>query len=135
MDPNNRNIEYALDLGSKRLGHGMNLFRYPEVEKRVKAGNVMLEVCPLSNQLLGYIPDLRLHPAAGYIKRGLNVTISSDDCAIFDTSYITDDLLLAYLCWDLSVADIKRCIKNSLQGDPALDALFESSWDSFISEL
>ena len=135
LDPGNRNIEYALDLGSKRLGHGLNLYRYPEVEKRVKAGNVILEVCPLSNQLLGYVPDLRLHPAAGYIKRGLNVTISSDDCAIFDTAYITDDLLLAYLCWYLSVADIKRCIKNSLQGDPALDALFESSWDSFVSEL
>ena len=133
LDPNNRNIEYALDLGIKRIGHGMNLYRYPDVEARVKAGNVMLEVCPLSNQLLGYVPDLKDHPAAGYIKRGLNVTLNSDDCAIFDTAYITDDLLLAYLCWDLSLADIKRCLKNSLQGDTSLEAMFETSWKEFES--
>ncbi|MBQ7254196.1 MAG: hypothetical protein IJS30_05945 [Bacteroidales bacterium] len=135
VNPDNRNIEYALDLGVRRLGHGLNLYRYPELEARVKADGVMLEVCPLSNQLLGYVPDLRLHPAAGYIKRGLNVTINSDDCAIFDTAYITDDLLLAYLCWDLSIADIKRCLKNSLCGDPAMEEIFEASWAEFESSL
>lgn len=135
VDPNNRNIEYALDLGIKRIGHGMNLYRYPETEARVKAGNVMLEVCPISNQVLGYVPDLKDHPAGGYIKRGLNVTINSDDCSIFDTAYITDDLLLAYLCWDLTLADIKRCLKNSLCGDKAKEAMFESSWKEFEATL
>ena len=135
LDPDNRNVEYALDLGVKRIGHGMNLFRYPEVEKRVAAGNVMLEVSPLSNQLLGYYHDLREHPAAGYIKRGLNVTLNSDDCAIFDTAYITDDLVLAYLCWDLTIADIKRCLKNSLEGDPALEEMFENAWKGFEATL
>ena len=131
LDPDNRNVEYALDLGIRRLGHGMNLYRYPDVEARAKKESVMLEVCPLSNQLLGYVPDLRQHPAAGYIKRGLNVTISSDDCAIFDTAYITDDLLLAYLCWDISIADIRRCLVNSLQGDAALLKLFDGMWEEF----
>ena len=131
----NRNVEYALELGIKRLGHGMNLYRYPEVEKKIKEAGVMLEVCPLSNQLLGYVPDLSRHPARGYIKNGLNVTISSDDCAIFDTAFITDDLLLAYICWDLSIADIKRCLLNSLQGDQELIFLFESQWKSFEETL
>jgi adenosine deaminase CECR1 len=131
VNPDNHNVEYALELGIKRIGHGMNLYRYPEVEKKVKDAGVMLEVCPLSNQLLGYVPDLSQHPAAGYIKRGLNVTISSDDCAIFDTAFITDDLLLAYICWDLSLADIKRCLKNSQQGDPQLLSIFEEQWKAF----
>ncbi len=135
VNPGNRNIEYALDLGIKRLGHGLNLYLHPGLEARVKADNVMLEVCPLSNQLLGYVNDLREHPAAGYVKRGLNVTLNSDDCAIFDTAYITDDLLLAYLCWNLSIADIKRCLENSLEGDRALEDLFERSWAVFESRL
>ena len=135
LDPNNRNIEQALDLGIKRIGHGLNLYRYPDVEARVKAGNVMLEVCPISNQLLGYVGDLKDHPAAGYIKRGLNVTLNSDDCSIFDTTFITDDLLLAYLCWDLTLADIKRCLKNSLLGDESKEALFESNWTEFEATL
>ena len=135
VDPANNNIELALKLGIKRLGHGLNLFQHPGVEPKVKAAGAMLEVCPLSNQLLGYIPDLRNHPAGGYIKRGLNVTLNSDDCAIFDTAYLTDDLLAAYLCWDLSIADIKRCLLNSLQSDPALTSLFESQWASFENSL
>ncbi len=131
IDPENRNVEYAMDLGISRVGHGMNLYNFPTQVQRAKEKHLMLEVCPLSNQLLGYVPDLRKHPAAGYIKNGLNVTINSDDCAIFDTAYITDDLLAAYLCWDLSMADIKRCLLNSLEGDPALTALFESQWAAF----
>ncbi len=131
VDPSNNNIGTALQLGIRRIGHGLNLFQHPELEPKVKEQGVMLEVCPLSNQLLGYTPDLSKHPAAGYIKRGLNVTLNSDDCAIFDTAYLTDDLLAAYLCWDLSLADIKRCLLNSLQGDPDLTDLFESQWAAF----
>ena len=135
VDPANGNIGTALQLGISRIGHGLNLYLHPEIESKVKETGVMLEVCPLSNQLLGYIPDLSLHPAAGYIKRGLNVTINSDDCAIFDTAYITDDLLAAYLCWSLSLADIKRCLLNSLQGDAALTSLFEEQWKAFENSL
>ena len=135
VDPENRNVKYAMQLDISRIGHGMNLYRYPQVEEIVNERGVMLEVCPLSNQLLGYVPDLRQHPAAGYIKRGLNVTISSDDCAIFGTNYITDDLVLAYLNWDLTMADIKRCLLNSLEGDPALTSLFESQWHVFENTL
>jgi adenosine deaminase CECR1 len=135
VDPANGNIGTALQLGISRIGHGLNLYLHPEIESKVKETGVMLEVCPLSNQLLGYIPDLSLHPAAGYIKRGLNVTINSDDCAIFDTAYITDDLLAAYLCWNLSLADIKRCLLNSLQGNVALTSLFEEQWKAFENSL
>ena len=135
VDASNKNILQALELGINRIGHGLNLHQHPGLESRVKDAGVMLEVCPLSNQLLGYTPDLEKHPAAGYIKRGLNVTINSDDCAIFDTAYITDDLLLAYLCWDRSVADIKRCLVNSLQGDSALISLFEEQWKAFTESV
>ena len=135
VDPANNNIALALKLGIRRIGHGLNLFQHPELEPKVKEQGVMLEVCPLSNQLLGYTPDLSKHPAAGYIKRGLNVTLNSDDCAIFDTAYLTDDLLAAYLCWNLSLADIKRCLLNSLQGDPDLTDIFESQWAAFENSL
>ena len=130
-DASNHNIETALKLGAQRIGHGLNLYHHPAVERIVNDTDVMLEVCPVSNQLLGYVPDLGRHPAAGYIKRGLNVTIGSDDCAIFDTTYLTDDLLAAYLCWDLTIADIKRCLINSLQDDGELLALFQTRWEAF----
>ncbi|MCF0172703.1 MAG: hypothetical protein HUJ91_03095 [Bacteroidales bacterium] len=106
----NRNVAIAAELGYDRIGHGLNSYMFPDAVEDMKKRQVMLEVCPLSNQLLGYVADLRQHPAAQYVKQGLNVSISSDDCAFFKTNYITDDLVAAYLNWDLSLKDIKRIV-------------------------
>ena len=134
VDPANHNLEQALELGLPRIGHGLNLYRYPAALEEFRKRGVMLEVCPLSNQLLGYTPDLRLHPAKDYIRKGLNVTINSDDCGVFGASYLTDDLLAAYLCWNLSLPEMKRCLINSLSVAGAGKAeQFGLMWDEFLS--
>jgi len=59
------NVEGALDLGALRIGHGLNMDLFPGLEDRVREAGVTLEVCPISNQELRYVPDLRRHPATG----------------------------------------------------------------------
>lgn len=131
----NRNLETVAQMGLKRIGHGTNLYMHPGAHKWFKEHGTLMEVCPLSNQLLGYTPDLRKHPAAGYLREGLNVTINSDDCAIFGTSYLTDDLLAAYLCWNLTTEQLQRAIINSLEGDEKLIADFRRQWDEFAKTI
>ena len=58
----NTELYDAILLGSKRLGHGFNLAMHPNLVNIVKNDQICVECCPVSNKLLGYVQDLRLHP-------------------------------------------------------------------------
>jgi len=101
---------------------------------------IPLEICPISNQLLGYTPDLREHPAVTLIREGVRISINPDDPAIFQSNGVTCDWVVAVLAWDLTLADVKRLILNSIE-DAAmtdgekLDLLrrWQTEWDAFIA--
>lgn len=110
----NINIEKALELEAKRLGHAYNLYQMkPEILEEIRKRQMVLEVCPISNQVLGYCRDLREHPAKEYISKGLKVAIASDDHELFGTNYMTDDLFIAFLAWGLSTDELQQLINNS----------------------
>lgn len=70
---------------SRAAGHGYALKYYPLLEDIVKEQHIGIEVCSISNQMLRLINDLRNHPAASWVNRGMPVTISNDDPIVFGT--------------------------------------------------
>ena len=74
------------DLGVERIGHGVRAIEdLALVDELAEAGTV-LEVCPLSNIALGLYPDMRRHPVAELDRRGVKVTVSTDDPPFFRTT-------------------------------------------------
>lgn len=61
-DRNNTNMIDAVLLGSKRVGHGFNSYFFPVLFEQMRQNNVVLEVNPISNQVLRYIDNLETHP-------------------------------------------------------------------------
>ena len=61
----------------------------------------------MSNFVLGYTLDLRIHPVRGLLHAGLPVSISSDDPAFFHYDGVTLDYVYAFLAWELDLADLK----------------------------
>lgn len=114
LEPKNSNLIDAYLLGASRVGHGLNLYRYPNLLKDYVNKEICLEICPISNQVLQYTKDIRLHPALEYIKRGLTISLCSDDPMYFENETLTDDFLAAIICWDLHLADIKQLCINSI---------------------
>ena len=112
--PQDENLYDAYLLGSRRIGHGFTLFRFPGLEDRLRAEGIALEVCPISNQLLRYVSDMRLHPASGYLARGLPIVINNDDPGIFGNDGLSYDLWEATVAWNLDLATLKRLMRNSL---------------------
>ena len=133
------NIIDAYLLGVKRIGHGYNLYRYPELLELIKKADICLDVCPVSNQTLRLIKDLRNHPAVEYLKRGVPMTIASDDPSYQEATTLVDDYFAAVVCWDLGIGELKQLCQNSIKYsslDPknkqALQKNWERRWNEFV---
>jgi adenosine deaminase len=85
-------------LGAERIGHGIAVMRDERTMDFVAARGIPLEVCPTSNLRTGALArqigretaGYEQHPLASFFRRGLPVTLSSDDPAMFETTVSTE---------------------------------------------
>ena len=85
-------------LGAERIGHGIAVMHDPALADSLATRRIVLENCPTSNLCTGALarqtekPDASLkdHPLPAFIRRGLFVTLSTDDPAMFHTDLLTE---------------------------------------------
>jgi adenosine deaminase CECR1 len=137
----NENLYDAVLLGARRIGHGLALIKHPLLMEMVKSRGIAVEVCPISNQILGYVPDLRNHPAVHYISAGLPVVLSPDDPAIMRHTF-SEDFYVAFMAWGLDLKALKQLAMNSLlhsamseQEKQAALASWRLRWETFVQWL
>jgi adenosine deaminase CECR1 len=111
----NENLYDALMIGTKRIGHGFAILNHPYLTDQVKEKDICLEVCPVSNLILGYWFDLRWHPARALMHRGIPLSISGDDPGFYGTTGVTLDYAYATLAWQLSVKELKQFALNGIK--------------------
>lgn len=87
-------VESIKLLGAERIGHGVQIAGHPDIIELVKANNVVLELCPISNWLTNNVASLKDHPIKELMEKGVRVTINSDDPGIFDTKLSHDYAVL-----------------------------------------
>ncbi len=73
-------------LGAERIGHGIRCLEDPSLVALLRERRIPLEVCPISNYRTGVVPAGARHPIHRMLDEGLEVTLSSDDPPMFDTS-------------------------------------------------
>jgi len=115
-------VREALDiLRVERLDHGNRALEDAALVERLRAEQMPLTVCPLSNQRLGSVRDLRKHPLKRMLELGLCATVNSDDPAYFG-GYVHDNFVAA--CENLQLADehVVRLAKNSFRASFLDDA-------------
>ncbi len=106
-------IEEALDdLGVVRIDHGVRCTESEALVHRLVAEQVPLTVCPLSNVKLRVFPSLAEHNLAELLRRGLLVTVNSDDPAYFG-GYVADNLEAVTRALGLSSAEVVQLARNS----------------------
>lgn len=75
----NSNLFDLILLKTKRIGHGLNLIKHSYLMDNIREKHIAIEINPLSNQLLDYVYDLRLHPGITFHNFGLKIVINPDD--------------------------------------------------------
>ena len=136
----NTELYDAILLSTKRIGHGFNLIMHPNLIQIVKDEKICLECCPISNKVLGYVTDLRLHPVRSLLAQGVPVSISSDDPGFWCAGGVTLDYVTAYIEWGLSLEDLKQLALNSIEYSTIeesqkakLKQFFDWRWRRFLS--
>ena len=74
------------DLHVERIGHGARAIEDMALVEEIAERGIVLELCPGSNVALGLYPTFRAHPIGEMHRRGVKVTISTDDPPFFHTT-------------------------------------------------
>lgn len=70
------NLVDAILMNTKRIGHGYSIFKHPVLWNAVKQRGIAIEICPISNQVLHLVEDLRNHPATFLVSENIPITVS-----------------------------------------------------------
>jgi adenosine deaminase len=106
-------IRQALDvLCVARIDHGVRCLEDDALVARLVAEQIPLTVCPLSNVKLRVFPSLAEHNVRRLLRRGLRVTINSDDPAYFG-GYVVDNYVATAEALGLTADEIVQLARNS----------------------
>ncbi|MDY0127340.1 MAG: adenosine deaminase [Candidatus Cloacimonadaceae bacterium] len=108
-------IHQALHLcGAHRIGHGTRLAEDRDLLNYVNDHRIPLEVCIKSNLDTKAVPDIRSHPIASYLDKGIRVTVNTDNRTISDTT-VTNEYMLAIDEYGWDFPTVKKVILNGFK--------------------
>jgi len=109
-------IREALDiLKVSRIDHGVRCEEDERLMERLARERVPLTMCPLSNVKLGVFDSLESHNLKRLLKRGLCVTVNSDDPAYFG-GYLLENYLAVQAALALTREQLVLLAGNSIEG-------------------
>jgi adenosine deaminase len=105
--------EAIRSLHAARIGHGTSAIEDRPLQEQLKREGIALEMCITSNFQTGAWADERNHPIGELYRRGVPVTLNSDDPFI-QNSDLTDDYLKAVRYFGFSLEDLIQLNLNAL---------------------
>ncbi|CAE6452842.1 unnamed protein product [Rhizoctonia solani] len=109
------NLYDALLLGTKRIGHGVNLAKHPLLMQMTREMGVAVEVCPVSNEVLGLTSSLH-HPLTTFLNHGVPVVLCPDNPASYGYAGLSFDFFQAIVgSNDNHLLSLKQLAKQSLE--------------------
>ncbi|PON22481.1 adenosine deaminase [Trichoderma gamsii] len=112
------NLFDAILLGTRRIGHGFSLYKHPLLIDMVKDKRILIESCPISNEVLRLCGSVTAHPLPALLARGVPCSLCNDDPAMLgqDTAGMSHDFWQALQGWgNLGLAGLGSLAENSIR--------------------
>lgn len=106
-------IRQALELGPRRIGHGVRAGEDPQLVELLAQRGIPLELCPTSNLQTRAVPDLDHFPVKEYLRRGVAATVNTDNMTVSHTTLDQEFRLLT--AHGLTRQERNTLLRNSAQ--------------------
>jgi adenosine deaminase len=107
-------IREALDLfGAERIGHGTKLIKDPVLLEEILMRHIGIEACLTSNRQTKSWSDYATHPAREYLKRGILVSLNTDNPRLGDST-VSNEFEQAREAWELTAQEEATLAHNAV---------------------
>lgn len=133
-------VRRALAVSPERIAHGPGAVDDPALGDELIARSIVLDLCPTSNYQAGIVPSVASHPLAVLHRRGVPVTLSTDDTTVSDIT-LSEEYAKAVGEIGLALAELwaidRRALDAAFADEPTLTRLRASfdAWAAGIPEL
>lgn len=113
-----KNLFDAILLGTRRIGHAYSLYKHPLLIDLVKEKRILVESCPISNEVLRLCSSIMAHPLPALLARGVPCSLCNDDPAMLgqDTTGMSHDFWQALQGWEnLGLAGLGSLAESSVR--------------------
>ena len=123
-DETDSNLFDALLLGTRRIGHGYSLYKHPLLTEMVKEKKILIESCPISNEILRLSSSILSHALPALLARNVPVSLNNDDPAILGhgRNGLSHDFWQAFMAWEnLGLEGLAQMAENGVRWSAAED--------------
>src|SRR5699024_6748795 len=113
-----------------------SLYKHPLLIEMVKDKRILIECCPISNEILRLTGSIQTHPLPALLSRGVSVSLCNDDPAILGhgRNGLTHDFWQALQGLDnMGLTGLAMMVENSIRWSCYEDQT-AAEWSSDIRE-
>lgn len=135
-DSVDENLFDAVLLGTRRIGHGFSAYKHPLLIDMVKEKKILIESCPVSNEILRLIGSIASHPLPALLARGVSCSLCNDDPTVLGQALtgMSHDFWQALQGWEnLGLGGLASLAENSVRW-ATFDDVSAKEWSQEIKD-
>lgn len=117
----------AVEMGAKRIGHGIAMMGNAEVQKILASKRIGVEMCPISNYQTKALAQTDVYPIRDFAKMGVLTTINTDNRTVSGTR-ITREMEFLNERFGISEEELYQYQMNAIDVAFCDDAMKHEIW-------
>lgn len=109
-----KEVELAINLGAKRIGHGIHSIEDEKVLNLIKEKNILLEICPTSNVQTNSVDTYQNHPIKKLYDLNIPISINTDNSTVSNIT-LTQEYIKLSNYFNFTLSDYKEMNKNAIK--------------------